>query len=212
MEPAEAKFDNNIFALAQAEMEEKGINKTIERTCIVIGEKGVGKTTIIASLTGEEVKAERKPTAGLDFKYSTKKLDSKKVVGNFQEIGGGRLLADLLETPLSAAKLNETIVIIAIDMSQPDTALHHLDFWVKKVKNIANKALEELDSINPIAANKIREGNSKKWEGNADARRVFPIPIPTIIVGTKYDVFGLEEPENKKWMCRALRYFAHSNG
>ena len=97
-------------------------------------------------------------------------------------------------------------------MSQPDTALHHLNFWLKQVRNTANKALEELEATNPAAANKLKEINSKKWEGHVDARRVFPIPIPTIIVGTKYDVFGIEEPENKKWMCRALRFFAHSNG
>lgn len=38
-----------------------------------------------------------------------------------------------------------------------------------------------------------------------------PFHFPVVIVGTKYDVFGSHESEKLKWMCRALRYFAHIN-
>jgi dynein light intermediate chain 2 len=203
---------NDIFALALKSMEEKKAEKQDEITCIVVGEKGVGKTTLISALVGDEVKGERKPTAGIDFKYSSKKVESRKVVGNFHEIGGGRFLSDLLATVLNANKLKEAVVIIAIDMSQPDTALYHLDFWIKKVRETIDKAFVQLEKDSPDAANKLREQSGFKWEGHIDSRRVFPIPIQTIIVGTKYDVFGIEESENKKWMCRALRFFAHSNG
>lgn len=85
-------------------------------------------------------------------------------------------------------------------MSKPDTALHHLDYWLKKCKETINKALESLEASNPSGANKIQEALAARWEGHDDARRIFPVPIPTIIVGTKYDVFSLNESENKKWM------------
>lgn len=206
------QFDNDIFALAIASMEEKKVDKAHEKTAIVVGEKGSGKSTLIAALVGEEAKAERKPTAGMDFKYAIKKVESKKMVGNFHEIGGGRLMADLLTTALNPKRLQDTVLIITLDMSQPDTALHHLNFWLKKVSDTINRALEEISATDPTAASQIREQSAFRWEGHVDAKRVYPIPIPTIIVGTKYDVFGIQEAENKKWMCRALRFFAHSSG
>lgn len=203
---------NDIFALASKAMEEKQAVKESEKTCIIVGEKGSGKSTLVSALTNEEVKGERKPTAGIDFKYSAKKVEAKKVVGNFHEIGGGRFLSDLLQTVLNSSKLKDAVVIIAIDMSQPDTALYHLDFWLKKIRNVVDKAIQQLEKDNPEAASKVLSQSGYKWEGHTDGRRVFPIPIQTIIVGTKYDVFGIEESENKKWMCRALRFFAHTNG
>ncbi len=36
--------------------------------------------------------------------------------------------------------------------------------------------------------------------------------VPIVIVGTKYDVLQQNESEKLKWICRALRYFAHING
>lgn len=151
-------------------------------------------------LTGEDAKSEKAPTAGIDFKYAIKKIDSKKVILNYLEIAGGRQLADLLSTTLNSNKLLETSFILTIDMSMPDTAVHHLDFWLRTIRETVNKAMEELESKSPIEASKVREQSSFKWEGHTDARRVSPIGIPVIIVGTKYDVFGLIESEQKKWM------------
>ena len=44
------------------------------------------------------------------------------------------------------------------------------------------------------------------------SRRVFPLNVPVVVYGSKYDVFGSLELEKMKWLCRGLRYFAHSNG
>ena len=38
-----------------------------------------------------------------------------------------------------------------------------------------------------------------------------PLPIETIIVGCKYDLLEKEDSENRKWVSRALRYYAHIN-
>jgi GTPase SAR1 family protein len=63
------QFENDIFAIAMEAFEDKKDNTSIEKTAIVVGEKGCGKTTVIATLAGEEPKAERKPTAGMDYKF-----------------------------------------------------------------------------------------------------------------------------------------------
>ena len=209
---ADSKFENDIFALAMKAMEEAKTDKRTEKTAIVIGEKETGKSTLIAHLTGEEAKADAAPTAGIDYKFAVKKVESKKVVGNFLEIGGGRLLSGLLATPLNSSKLLDSVLIITIDMSKPDVALHHLEYWVKVAKETINKALEDLEASNPTAASRIREQSAFKFDGHPDSRLISPVGIPTIIVGTKYDIFSLQESENKKWMCRALRYFAHTYG
>lgn len=206
------QFDNDIFGLAVKSMEETKAEKPSERTAIVIGEKGSGKSSLIAALVGEDPKAERKATAGMDYKFATKKVEAKRVVGNFHEIGGGRLLSDLLKTALNPKKLEDIVLIITIDMSQPDTALHHLNYWLRKASEDVSKAFDEIGSTNPTLANEIRGKSAFQWEGHVDAKRVSPIGIPTIIVGTKYDVFGIQESENKKWLCRGMRFNAHVNG
>ena len=39
-----------------------------------------------------------------------------------------------------------------------------------------------------------------------DKQSIDPFPVPLVIIGGKYDKFEKYEPDNKKVMCRALRY------
>ena len=36
--------------------------------------------------------------------------------------------------------------------------------------------------------------------------------MPTVIVGTKYDIFETYEPEKKKIIAKTLRFMAHYHG
>ena len=45
-----------------------------------------------------------------------------------------------------------------------------------------------------------------------DHIRPFPIPLPLIILGGRYDEFQNFEPEKKKIICKALRFFSHYHG
>lgn len=49
-------------------------------------------------------------------------------------------------------------------------------------------------------------------EGHPDKDTLDPIPIPIVIVGTKYDLFQDFEPEQRKVICKTLRFVAHMNG
>ena len=49
----------------------------------------------------------------------------------------------------------------------------------------------------------------QKFETHADRSRVEPIPVQTIIIGTKYDKFEKFEGEKRKWIVRAMRFLAH---
>ena len=45
-----------------------------------------------------------------------------------------------------------------------------------------------------------------------DESKLEPIALPTVIVGTKYDIFETYEPEKKKIIARTLRFMAHYHG
>ena len=49
-------------------------------------------------------------------------------------------------------------------------------------------------------------------EMHPDADMVNPFLLPLVIVGGKYDEFQDLDPEKKKTVCRAVRFFAHYHG
>ena len=59
-----------------------------------------------------------KETAALDFKYGTKKRDEQKVRIQSYELGGGRVLANMLQAALRNVDTVASICIV-IDLSKP---------------------------------------------------------------------------------------------
>lgn len=45
-----------------------------------------------------------------------------------------------------------------------------------------------------------------------DRTRIDPLPINTIVIGAKYDVYDKYDSEKRKWISRSIRYYAHLNG
>ena len=45
-----------------------------------------------------------------------------------------------------------------------------------------------------------------------DRQAMEPLPLPIVILGAKYDIFQDMEPEKKKIVCKALRFFSHFYG
>ena len=53
----------------------------------------------------------------------------------------------------------------------------------------------------------------EKWGGHADRDKINPVPIPVVIIGSKFDEFAkMFEPSLKKLLCMALRFIACNNG
>jgi len=51
------------------------------------------------------------------------------------------------------------------------------------------------------------------WSANEDRSKVNLSLIPTVIIGSKFDVFANQnESVKKKVLCNALRYIAHTYG
>jgi hypothetical protein len=51
---------------------------------------------LIAKILGESIKEEMPPTTALEFKSCSKQRDDKQVKVNVYELGGGRVLSNLL--------------------------------------------------------------------------------------------------------------------
>lgn len=58
-----------------------------------------------------------KATVALNYKFGRKKVDSKKEIGNFYEIGGGKKLSNLVATRLNKDTVGSTIVVICVNLS-----------------------------------------------------------------------------------------------
>lgn len=73
--------------------------------------------------------------------------------------------------------------------------------------------LSELSARDPRIPQHMRKKALLKYgEDCADISLLTPLPVPLVIVGSKYDVFRDFEPEKRKTMCRALRFVAHTHG
>ncbi len=129
------------------------------------------------------------------------------------ELGGGTLFTKLLETPLSASKLETLHVVLTLDLSQPGQLWFHLEALMGALNTHLQHALKS-----PQAKEMDLDASLKKLLAarsdaeHPDVARMEPCAFPLIILGGRYDVFQDFDPEKKKIICRALRLFAHHHG
>ena len=110
------------------------LGKSQAKTLVFLGEKKSGKSSLIAKFLDEPVKEEMPETTALDFKYGTKLREDKKVKVNVYELGGGRVLANMLGAALNANSIGSTTVVITIDLSKPGNSIDSLLFWLNAVR------------------------------------------------------------------------------
>ena len=105
-----------------------------------------------------------KETVALDFKYGNKKRDEKKIKVNTYELGGGRVLSNMLQAPLSATNIsNIASICIVLDMSKPGNVIDSLLYWLQAVREYTNKALNELQQTKPDLFQSIHHRSAEYW-------------------------------------------------
>lgn len=202
----------DIWAIAASRVQEQ--SEASEKTLLILGERSSGKSTLVQLFASPAKPEATKPTAALDYSYCRAPLgiSSKRDVGHVYELGGGRLLADLVSVVLRPELLDSTIVVVTLDLSHPHKVIDSLLFWLLKLRERTDSCIAELRTRDPATASKLEHKQVKQWQTHDDRRSVTPFPMPVVIVANKYDLFQNEESERKKWMARTLRYFAHKNG
>ena len=58
-----------------------------------------------------------------------------------KEVGGGRLLANLIDVPLNDKNFLNTIYIVVIDLSDPKQVFDSLHYWLTNLKDRCTKKL-----------------------------------------------------------------------
>jgi dynein light intermediate chain 2 len=57
----------------------------------------------------------------------------------------------------------------------------------------------------------FKQSLADQFANNEDRASIDPMPLQTMIIGTKYDLFEKYDTESRKWLARALRFIAHHN-
>ena len=152
-------------------------------------------------------------TTALDFKYGLKQREDKSVKLNVYELGGGRVLSNLLSTVFVGNSIDNIIIVICIDLSKPGNSIDNLAFWLKAVRDQSMSIVNELKACDPASLLGVQKRLKSVWADHEDKQKVKAFPVPVVIVGTKYDVFAnTYESKLKKILCDALRYLAHTTG
>lgn len=80
------------------------------------------------------MKEDQPPTTALEYRYTLKKKDEKKQVVNTYELGGGRTIADMIGSCLSAETLLDTCLCICVDLSKPGNCVESALYWLKAAR------------------------------------------------------------------------------
>ena len=104
------------------------------KTVVFVGEKKSGKSSLAAKFLETPLKDDMEETTALDFQYGTKTREDKKVKVNVYELGGGRVLSNMLGAVLNSGNIGSATVCIVVDLAKPGNTVDSLLFWLNAVK------------------------------------------------------------------------------
>ncbi|CAK4072712.1 unnamed protein product [Aphanomyces euteiches] len=199
----------DIFArLAAAEDKSSQQGETGDKDdsfLVVVGPKNSGKTSLVMYFLNPNKLDEPKPTAALDYVYARRAVpgSNRKAVAHIWELASSKKVLDLLKVPLSPERLPKSALMLVLDLSAPGEVVPSLVYWV----NLIRKLLADTPS-----GFTTEQALAKYGSTHPDRREVSPIPLPLLIVGSKYDTFRDEDSVKRKGLVQAVRYIAHSIG
>ena len=101
-----------------------------------------------------------------------------------------------------------------VDLSEP----HELWFTVESIMSSLQTHIQHTLKSQEAKDTHLQETlnaemKKDRLEGeHPDFKATEPFPLPIVILGGKYDLFQNMEPEKKKIVCKALRFFSHFYG
>ncbi|XP_032881408.1 cytoplasmic dynein 2 light intermediate chain 1 isoform X1 [Amblyraja radiata] len=214
------RLSDTLWDIAVAEVSKNSEEKeneedleTRERSVFFLGSKSGGKTTIILRfLDRDEVS---KPTLALEYTFGrrARRHNTPKDISHFWELGGGTLLSDLAQIPITVDNVRTLSVVLVLDLSKPNDLWQTMEKLLTVTKNHINKTMNELGKKYSININEIKQRSWKNLQKNhPDWELVDPFPLPLVIIGSKYDILQNFESEKRRVICKTLRFVAHYYG
>jgi len=182
-------------------------------TVLVVGDKNVGKSSLIQSFMKPNSSKDPKSTFALDYNFVRRKNAggggggsgssssgsgasgaSSSIAGSnvahLWELGGDIYEPKLLEIPLSVKALAVSSVFIVCDLSKPNNVLASLKRWISLVRDVILARLTALQEAGSAKAAELKQGCTEAYGlTHPDIARVRPCEVPLYIVGNKYDTF-----------------------
>ncbi len=193
-------------------------------TVLVVGDTGVGKSSLIQSFLKPNSSKQPKSTFALEYSFARRKnagSDSDgKTLAHIWELGGDIYEPKLLEIALSVDNLSTASVIICVDLSKPQDCFASIKSWITTIRShVTNKYTSLKNGNNHMQnmANNMKEHALSSY-GNienphVDASRVRPSEVPLTIICCKYDQFrNKHSVSDRRSLLQTLRFAAHYHG
>jgi len=204
-----------LWTVASQSLDKQLASGTVSsaKTFVFLGEKRCGKTSLIQKFFDETPKDDSPPTTALEYRYSVKTVQEKKVIVNTYELGGGRTISSMIGSCMSAETLPDTCVCICVDLSKPGNAIESVMFWLNAVREQTEAIAKSMENNNSARLRLLQQRINDRLGEHEDRSKMNPMLVPVVLICTKYDEFANQyESARKKIICLALRYIAHMNG
>jgi hypothetical protein len=179
-----------------------------EKNLIIIGDKSSGKSNLFNNvLMSMSQKDSYTATCGINYGFMRyQPSTNKKFILNIYEIGGGISNLSLIKSILNSKNLNNTSILLNLDLSKGNSILKSFKNYLKEL----NLILKELNQDMLIEVIETKRSKYKDINSN-DFKRINIFPIQLIVIGNKYDALEKIDLEKIKWTCKTLRYYCHVN-
>ncbi|XP_076181716.1 cytoplasmic dynein 2 light intermediate chain 1 [Ptiloglossa arizonensis] len=194
------------LCLKEEESRKTNPNETHERSVIIIGSKGVGKTTMVYRFLEKDETP--KPTIAIDYSFGRKA--GKSLVKNIVHVFDiGHLTCSLISGAMIGSSLTHSphhvTVLMMLDLSQPEILWSTFEETLSAARNAIKMTYDD-KTIQELKERRINE-RKKILE-----REIDPFPLKLCIIGGKYDQFKELSLDKKELIGKSLRAVAHVLG
>ena len=216
---------SDILSLA-ASLSQRDSSSNSDGYVLCVGSKGSGKTALLSALSNGSAQSEA-TTSTVGFYYKCLKRDERQAT-HVWELGGGhtRSLQELASIVITPQRLGSNAVVFVFDLSDPTKSLLSAARWLPllhaRAAECATKRRAKPDDAAYSPAAVMRAGWARR--SSSDASTTAPphpdeqwlkeglLPIPAIVVGTKWDTLKQQDVGKRRAVLAALRYTAHIIG
>ncbi|XP_026823662.1 cytoplasmic dynein 2 light intermediate chain 1 [Ooceraea biroi] len=192
------------LAIEEEKKRKTDANDTHERSIIILGSKGVGKTTMVYRFLEKDEKP--KPTIAMDYSFGRKTVKSlvKNIVHVYEV---GHLASSLVSVAMTGSTLthspHHTALLMMLDLSRPEELWASFEEIMSAIRN-GLKMSYDSDTIEELRERR-KADRKKELERGVD-----PFPMKICIIGGRYDEFKEFEESKKEFIGKILRAIAHN--